>query len=359
MRLGAAAALVDGQRVEGDVEIDEESGRVAALGVPSPAGRGLVVPGLVDLQVNGIDQIDLRRCGPEGYESAARELAAAGATAVQPTLHSMDVAGYEHALSVLAEVHAAPPAGCRILPAHLEGPFLSSSWAGAHEPAHLLDPDVSVLDRLLASGPVGFVTLAPELPGALELVRRCVAHDVTVSLGHTDADAARTAAAVDAGARHLTHCWNAHRRLTARDPGPAGAALADPRVTVGLIADLVHVAAEVVRLTLDAAPGRVAVTTDSVAVPAGGEVAVADGAVRRPDGTIAGGVARPDDCLRNLVGLGCSLPAALEACGAVQRRLLGLPDVRVRPGDPADLVVLDDGLRPIRTVVGGVEQWRA
>ena len=359
VRLGAAAALVDGRRIEGDVEVDEVSGRVAAVGVASPAGRGLVVPGLVDLQVNGIDDVDLRRCGTDGYQSASLQLAAAGTTAVQPTLHSMDLSGYEQALSVLAEVHARPPAGCRILPAHLEGPFLSPAWAGAHDPSHLVDPDPELLDRLLASGPVGFVTLAPELPGGLDLVRSCVSRGITVSVGHSDADAAGTVAAVDAGARHLAHCWNAHRRLSARDPGPAGAALTDPRVTVGLIGDLVHVAPEVVRLTLAAAPGRVAMTTDSVALPVGAEISVVDGAVRRGDGTIAGGVARPDDCLRNLVELGCSLPDALEACGAVQRRLLGLPEVLVRPGDPADLVVLDDGLRPIRTLVGGVEQWRA
>lgn len=359
VRLGAAAALVDGERIEGDVEVDEDRGRVTAVGLASPGGRGLVVPGLVDLQVNGIDGVDLRDCGPEGYELAARSLAAAGATAVQPTLHSMGLAGYERALEVLAEVRARPPLGCTILPAHLEGPFLSPTWAGAHDLAHLVDPDPAVLDRLLDAGPVGFLTIAPELAGALDLVRSAVARGISVSVGHSDADAAMTLAAVDAGARHLTHCWNAHRRLSARDPGPAGAALSDPRVTVGLIADLVHVSPEVVRLTLAAAPGRVAATTDLVAVPEEREVAVVDGAARRPDGTIAGGVARPDDCLRNLVGLGCHLPAALEACGGAQRRLLGLPEVRVRPGDPADLVVLDDDVRPVRTLVGGVERWCA
>ena len=109
-----------------------------------------VVPGLVDLQVNGVDHVDLRDCGPEGYETAALALAAAGATAVQPTLHSMELAGYERALAVLAEVRKRPPAGCRFLPAHLEGPFLSAKWAGAHDPRHLVDPDAAVLDRLLA-----------------------------------------------------------------------------------------------------------------------------------------------------------------------------------------------------------------
>jgi N-acetylglucosamine-6-phosphate deacetylase len=357
VRLGAAAALIDGQRVEGDVAIDPATGRIAAVGLSSPHGRGLAVPGLLDLQVNGIGPVDLRTCDPEGYAEAAQQLAAAGATAVQPTLHSAELQHYERALGVLAEVHAHPPPGCRWLPAHLEGPFLSPRWAGAHDPAHLLDPDPIVLDRLLAAGPVGFVTLAPELPGTPELIAAAIARGVRVSIGHSDADAEVTRAAVAAGARHLTHCWNAHRRMSARDPGPAGVALADPTVTIGLVGDLVHVAAEVVRLTFAAAPGRVAVTTDSVAVPADAAVTVRDGAARRPDGTIAGGVARPDDCLRNLVSVGVSLPDAVHACGGVQRRRLGLPEVQLRPGDPADVAVLDDGLRPIRTVVGGVEQW--
>ena len=359
MRVGPAAALVDRRRVEGDVAVDPERGCVLEVGLPSPGGRGLVVPGLVDLQVNGIGEVDLRDCGPEGYATAAIALAAAGTTAVQPTLHSMAPPGYEGALAVIAEVHARPPAGCRILPAHLEGPFLSPLWAGAHDRTHLIEPDPVVLRRLLAAGPVGFVTLAPELPGALDLVRDLAGRGVVVSVGHSDADAGGTVAALDAGAHHLTHCWNAHRRLSARDPGPAAVALGDPRATVGLIGDLVHVAAEVVKLTFAAARGRVAVTSDSVAVPAGGAATVVDGVARRPDGTIAGGVSRPDDCLRNLVALGLPLADAVDACGGVQRRLLGLPDVQVRPGDPADLVVLDDGLRPVRTLVGGVEHWCA
>lgn len=357
MRVGVAAALVDGELVAGDVEVDRETGRVAAVGEPAdPGAQGVAVPGLVDLQVNGVGTVDLRRCGVEGFREVALELASSGATAIQPTFHSQSLDAYEASLGVLREVLGAPPAGCRFLPAHLEGPFLSATWAGAHDPATLLEPDPALLERLLAAGPVGFVTIAPELPGALALVRLLVGRGVVVSIGHSDADAARVRAAVEAGARHLTHCWNAHRRMTARDPGPAGVALAEPGVVVGLVADMVHVAPEVARLTIAAAPGRVAATTDSVAVPHGASLSV--GVARLPDGTIAGGVARPDDCLRNLLRLGLGLPAAVDACGGVQRRLLGLPPVLLRPGDPADVVVLDDAMRPVRTLVAGVECWQ-
>lgn len=365
-RLGVAAAVVDGTLLAGDLDVGDD-GRVLAVGLDGD-GTGTAVPGLVDLQVNGFRGVEFRIAGPDGYARAAAALAAHGATAVQPTFFSCTVEAYAAALSVLAEVQRRPPAGCRFLAAHLEGPFLAPEWRGAHASETFREPDPVVIDHLLRAGPVGFMTVAPERAGGLEAVRRLVAAGVTVSVGHSDATAGQARAAFDAGARHLTHCWNAHRRFAPRDPGPAGAALVDPRVTVGLIADLVHVSPEVLRLTLAAAPGRVAATTDAVP-PAGIDptewqehgrvVTVQDGAARLADGTLAGSVAAPDDLVRNLVGVGVSLAEAADACGGAQRRLLGLDQVLLRPGDPADLVVLDDELRPRRTMVAGVEVWAA
>jgi len=365
-RLGVAAALVDGALLPGDVAVDRERGVIEAVGL-SGGGRGLAVPGLVDLQVNGFAGVEFRRCGPDGYAAAARALAERGVTAVQPTFFSQSLEDYERGLRTLAAVRAEPPTGCHILPAHLEGPFLSPAWKGAHRSEFLVEPDPRVAQRLLAAGPVGFVTLAPELPGGLELVRQLSALGVVVSIGHSGATAAEARSARTAGARHLTHCWNAHRRLGSRDPGPGGLALAEPGLVVGLIVDLVHVAPEVVQLTMAAAAGRVAVTTDAIPYAGaeqgewlehGRRVRVVDGAAQLEDGTIAGGIAAPDDCLRNLVGLGVELAVAVDACGGVQRRLLGLPEVGLRPGDPADLVVLDDGLRPVRTLVGAQDCGR-
>ncbi len=323
-------------------------------------GSGMAVPGFVDLQVNGFGGVNFRDCDPEGFIGAAKALASRGTTAAQPTFYSRSIDDYVDDLSALAEATslvsgATELPGARLLPGHLEGPFLSAKWAGAHDPGYLIDPSRSVLDQLLAAGPVGFVTLAPELPGALDLIPFLIEMGITVSVGHSDATAAQTQAAFGAGARHLTHCWNAHRRFGSRDPGPAGAALTDARATVGLIADLVHVDAEVLSVTFAAAPGRVAVTTDAVA-GAGSEPF--DGhAATLSSGVISGGLAGMDDCLRNVIGCGIALERAVDACGGVQRRLLGLEDVRVRPGDVADLTVLDDSLVPIRTLVGGIEVW--
>lgn len=362
MRLGVAAALVDGDLRRGDVEVDDD-GLIVAVGLGAGVGESIAVPGLVDLQLNGVAGVDLRSADPQGYAIAARALAAHGATAVQPTFYSQSFDAHLESLRVLGEVLERPPVGCRMLPAHVEGPFLAPARRGAHRSEDLLEPDLDVLGALLSSGPVGCMTLAPELEGAVDVVRHLVGAGVVASIGHTDATAAQVRAAVAAGARHVTHCWNAQRPPLARDPGPVGVALSESRLTVGLIADLVHVDAEVVALTMAAAAGRVAATTDSVQFagldvsrwPAGdGLPTLVDGAPRLADGTIAGGVALPDDCLRNLVSVGVPLAAAVDACGGAQRRLLDMAPVRLVPGEHADLVVLDAELRPLHTHLGPV-----
>ncbi len=354
MRLGVAAALVDGRVVPGDVQVDPGPGTVVATGLSPVAGGGLAVPGFVDLQVNGFAGIDLRHAAVADYAVVAAALAERGVTAFQSTFHSQSVDDHVLSLRRLGAALADRPVGARVCPAHLEGPFLSPRWNGAHDPAHLIDPSPEALDRLLDAGPVAMMTVAPELPGGLDLVRELVDDGVVVGIGHSDATAQQVHAAADAGVRHLTHCWNAHRRLTARDPGPAGVALTRDELTVGLIADMVHVAPEVVELTLRAAAGRVAVTTDAVAA-AGTVAAAGQGVARRSDGTIAGGLAGPDDCLRHLVALGVDLADAVHACGGVQRELTGAPASRLRPGDLADVAVLDDRLQVQRTYVDGVQ----
>ncbi len=348
-RLGVAAAVVDGAVVPGDVEV--RSGVVHAVGC-APAGRGVALPGLVDLQVNGFVGVDLRTADVEGIHRVSQALADHGCTSFRPTLCSTDLAGYRDALGRLDVARDAGVPGARLLPAHLEGPFLSPTWAGAHDPATLLGVDPGTVDDLLSSGSVGMITLAPELPGAEELIGSLTRRGVVVSVGHTDADADTVRRAVDRGAAHLTHCWNAHRRFDHRDPGPAGVALSDPRLTVGLIADSVHVAAEVVLATIAAAAGRVAVTTDAVA-PAGLPGTSGDGA-RNDDGRLAGGLRTPLEVLRGLRSRGLDWPTLVSACSTAAGRTTG-GGAGLAPGAVADVVVLDDRLDLVRTLVGGIE----
>ena len=219
---------------------------------------------------------------------------------------------------------------------------------------HLAAPDLAVADGFLAAAPVALMTVAAEVPGSLALVRHLVARGVAVA----DRDH-------DAGARAVTHLWNAQRPPTAREPGVVGVALSRADVTVCVIADLVHVAPANLLLTLAAARGRVVVVTDAQA-PAGdggnrrvhrfdGRVVTAmGGAVRLADGTLAGAACPMDGALRNLVGLGVPLVEAVTAMTRSPARLLGRPDIgRLAPGLPADLVVLGDDLTVAQVLVGG------
>lgn len=358
-RLGVGAAIVEGWLVTGDVEVDH--GVITAAGLPG-GGDDLAVPGFVDLQVNGFDGIDFLAADPHGYEQAGRALLATGVTAYQPTLITSPPEDVERALAVVARA-AAAASGPRILGAHLEGPFLSPDRAGTHPVAHLRDPDPAALERLLATGPVTQVTLAPERPGALDLVALLRARGVVVSVGHTDADAAGAHAAFDAGATTVTHLWNAMRPFSPRDPGVSAVALTREDVAVQLIVDGVHLAPETVRLAWRCARGRLAVVTDAVAAAGRGdgiyalgqvEVIVTGGEVRRRDGTLAGSVLTMDAAVRNLVALGVPLTEAVAAATAVPARIAGRDDVgRLRVGGPADVVVLDAALEVRRVLRDG------
>lgn len=347
---------MDGTLVPGDVEVD--AGVVVGVGLGG-GGRGIAAPGLVDLHVHGHGGVDFASADADGYRRAEEALAAGGVTSYRPTFVTAPLDELEQSLRAV-------PGSPRILGgAHLEGPFLSPARLGMHPAEARLDPDPAALERLLAAGPVAHVTLAPELPGALELVGTLVARGVTVSCGHSDATAGEAHAAFDRGARLVTHLFNAMRPFAHRDPGIAGAALARDDVAVELILDGHHVARDAALLAWRAAAGRLALVTDAVAAAGAGagrwtlgatEVQVRGGVARRLDGVLAGSVLSLLQAVRNLVELGAPLEAALDAASRVPARAAGRPDLgTLRPGFPADAVVLDDRLELVRTLVRGVD----
>jgi N-acetylglucosamine-6-phosphate deacetylase len=321
MKLGVEAALVDGRLVPGDVEVVD--GAVSATGCASPNGRGIAAPGFVDLQLNGFAGVDFLAADAAGYRRVQEALLATGVTSYLPTLVT---APEEELLAALREV---PRAG---LGAHLEGPFLSPNRLGAHSPSARRDPDVALLERLLATGPVRLVTLAPELPGAYDLIDVLIGRGIAVSCGHSDATAQQAHAAFDRGARTVTHLFNAMRPFSHRDPGIAGAALARRDVIVQIILDGVHLASETATIILQTATGRLALVTDAVVGPG-----------RMPDGRLAGTNLTMLEAVRNLHALGATLEQALDAASTVPRRVIGL-NTRLVPGERADLIVLDDSL---------------
>jgi N-acetylglucosamine-6-phosphate deacetylase len=371
MRLGVRDALVDGALVSGDVLIDESG--VVAVGAGRGGrgpGSGTALPGFIDAHINGVVGVDFLSTDADGYREASAALARTGVTGYVPTFITSPLDDYGPALDVAAAAtEHAPAGGATVLGVHLEGPYLSPHWVGAHDPAHLRAPDVAEALALCDRGPVRIVTLAPELDGGLELVVALAARGIVVSCGHSDADAATAAAAFDAGARAITHIYNAHRRWKPRDPGLAGAALVRPDVTVQTIVDHVHLAPEAAYAAFLAARGRFALVTDAMEAAGRGpgtyrlgrrEVEVRDGRAELSDGLLAGSVLTMDQAVRNLVGCGASLAEAAHAAATVPARLLGRPELGVlRPGGPADLTVLDDDLQVVRTLVQGAEAFAA
>jgi N-acetylglucosamine-6-phosphate deacetylase len=311
--------------------------------------------------------VDLVDADAEQWAAVCRRLPETGVTAFMPTFITAPVHELAAALRrTAALLPGLPASGARVLGVHVEGPFLSPRRRGAHNPDWLCDPSTDAVEELLAAAPglLRIHTLAPELPGALAAIRRLTAAGVLVSVGHSNATAAEVEAAADAGARMVTHLFNAQRPLHHREPGVVGQALVDPRLTSGLIADLTHVVGPVCRLAFQAAPGRIVLITDAVAaagmppgryVLGGQEVSVdGGGPPLRADGTIAGSGLRLDDAVANVVAEGVDLMTALDAATRLPADLIGRPDLgRIAPGAAADLVWLADDLRTRATWVGG------
>ena len=357
MKLGVESALVGGLLVRGDVEVVD--GRIARVGIASGNGRGIAVPGFIDLQVNGFGGVDFLEADAQGYRRAGEALLETGVTGYLPTLITTPEDELVAAMKEIPIVAEGP----RILGIHLEGPFLSPRRLGTHPASARRDPDVQLLERLLAAGPVRIMTLAPELPGADALIEVLQTRGVTVSCGHSDATSEQANAAFDSGVRTVTHLFNAMRPFEHREPGIAGAALARDDVIVQIIADGVHLAHDTVKLVWHAAAGRVALVTDAMAgagVREGAyslgslEVVVRDGAVRGPNGVLAGSVLTMIDAVRNLHALGVDLADAVAAATSVPADVLGLPTLgRLDVDLPADIVVLNDGLEIETVFVGG------
>lgn len=354
MRLGVAAAVVAGELVPGDVEVDD--GAIVAVGLAGGTAGCVAIPGLVDLQVNGYAGVDFLASSRTDFDRAGEALLEGGVTAYQPTFIT---APEEAVVAALREVPESP----QVIGVHLEGPFLSPDRLGTHPPVHRRDPDVALLARLLDAGRVTQLTLAPELRGADVLIRHALGRGVVVAAGHSNAVAGEAHAAFDLGVSTTVHLFNAMRPLRSRDPGIAGVALTRPDVSVQLIVDGHHLADETVRLIWAAAAGRAALVTDATAGAGGGtgsyrlgdvDVAVAGGVPVREDGVFAGTVLTMLEAVRNLHALGVPFEDAVDAATRVPARIVGRPDLgRLEPGARADVVVLDDRLEIANVLAGG------
>jgi N-acetylglucosamine-6-phosphate deacetylase len=352
------------------------AGRVTAVGQGRPLRApdialpgGALLPGFVDLQVNGYFGEEFRVADAEGWARVVTRLPQTGVTALLPTFVTAPPGALGAALrAASALIPALPARAARVLGVHAEGPFLSPARKGAHHAAWITDPTPAAVDELLEAGRgvLRLVTLAPERDGALAATGRLTEAGVLVSVGHSDATARQVAAAADRGARMVTHLFNAQRPLHHREPGVVGQALTDQRLTSGLIADLHHVSPQVCVMAFAAAPGRICAVTDAAAcagMPPGRyllggepiELPAGDGEPPvRDDGTLAGSALRMDAGVANLVAAGIGLAEAVAAASRVPADLIGRPDLgRIAPGAAADLTWLGDDLRARATWIGG------
>jgi N-acetylglucosamine-6-phosphate deacetylase len=317
-------------------------------------GDALLVPGFVDLQCNGVGADDLAAADPDGWRRVAATLARHGTTAFCGTLISAPLDRYAAPLATAAAmVRGGPGDAATMLGVHLEGPFLGGA-PGAHHDSVLRPADVAWLESVLRTHPglLRIVTLAPEADPGLRATELLTEAGVTVALGHSRASFAEARAATDAGARLVTHLFNGMGPLHHRDPGLAGAALDDDRLTPTLIADGVHVHPAVLRLALARKP-NVAIVSDAVAVTGG--VLARDGAAYLGDGTLTGATTLLDHSIATLVGAGIAVERAIEIVASVPARVLGLVDRGgLESGRRADVVALDPTTFAPRAVwIGG------
>lgn len=325
----------------------------------------LLAPGLIDLQINGTAGVDFATCDNlRDLERAHRFLVSTGVTAYLPTVISLPLVQLRAAL-VQWRRFAGEERIPRILGVHLEGPYLSEKFAGAHDPQHLRKPNIEELTSLLdmAPGLVRLFTLAPELDGAVRLIKAARKRNLAVSAGHTAATYEQARASFEAGVSMVTHLFNAMRPMHHREPGIVGAALTDERIVTGLITDLVHLHPSMIRLTLIVKGfRRVALVSDAVAAAGttkraanlGGRALAVTDAPRLPTGALAGSLLTLDQAIRNVVALGVPLREAVLMASEIPATVLKRRDLgRIAPRARADLVMFDRLLRVQRVYVDG------
>jgi N-acetylglucosamine-6-phosphate deacetylase len=361
--------LVDGSRIVAIGHRDEI--RVPTGSIDYVATGMTVVPGFVDVHIHGAGGHDVMEANPRALDRIASTVARHGTTSLVATTVTAPIDDTCRSLEGIAryirERERAFETGAHlghltaeILGVHLEGPFINPARRGVHPPEAIAPPSLEVLEKLLnaADGLTKIVTIAPELPGAIELIESATRKsNVVFSLGHTDAGYDQARAAFQAGARHATHVYNAMRPFSHRDPGIIGAILTDPEITAEVIADGVHVSAPAVQVLMGCKGfDAVILVSDGIAatgMPDGNYrlgnfgVAVKGGVARNAEGKLAGSTLTLDRAVRNVVGFGVPLVDAIRMATVLPARRLGLGGKKgiLEVGADADLVALTPDLR--------------
>ncbi len=323
-----------------------------------------LVPGFIDLQLNGGFGFDFTQT-PDAIWKTAEQLPQFGVTSFLPTIITSPFATIRQAQQVINSNVPKGFTGSWPLGLHIEGPFLNHAKKGAHNPNFLRLPDLHLVKDWSRETGVKLVTLAPELSGALNLVDFLLEQDIVVSVGHSMANYVDARKAIASGIRYATHIFNAMPIMHHREPGLIGALLEDPRVTVGIIPDGIHVHPAIISLVLHlVGGGRLNLVTDAMAAmgnPPGlyslgdFDVIVDATSARLEDGTLAGSIITLDSAFRNLmVFTNCGMGEALQTITSTPAHLIGENQKgQIAPGFDADLVILSKDLKVIATLVNG------
>lgn len=352
-----------------------ELSRQAATEIPAGVklvdfGDAILAPGFLDIHIHGGGGVDAMRAAASDLPRLGKFLASHGVTGYFPTTVAAPIDATCTTLERLADaIERAPSDAAVPLGIHLEGPFLSHKRRGVHPPENLATPTVELFERLwqAARGHVRMMTIAPELPGALEVIAEAARRKVCVSIGHSDAEMPIAQQGVRAGARHATHTFNAMRPLDHRDPGILGEVLGDDNLSADIIADGIHLSPPVVQLFLRAkGPERSVLITDAISatgMPDGRyqlgpiEVDVKDGKCTS-GGSLAGSVLTMDRAVRNVTKFSrWSLKDAIRAASLNAARATGTINDQgiLAAGTKADFVVLNAQGEVVKTFVGGRE----
>ncbi len=366
----AALFCPDGTFRRGGFTVEGGRFRDVFFGDASKAGTdmggALVLPGLIDIHIHGAAGADFSDGDAKGTARMARYLASHGITSFAPASLTLPYDVLSRAYAVALDLHEHPLAdGARVMGINMEGPFFSEKKKGAQNAAYLRNPDIEAFEKLYndCKGLIRVVDVAPELPGAVEFIEK-TSRLCTVSIAHTDCTYEEAAAALDAGASHLTHLYNAMPSIHHRKPGPIGAGSEREGVVAELISDGLHVHPSAVRMAFRLFPGRVCLISDALrclGMPdgpytIGGQDMMLKGHIATlADGTIAGSATNLFDCMRNAVSFGIAREEAILSASLIPAQEIDRADEigSIEPGKLADFLICSEALELQRVYLGG------
>lgn len=363
-RIVEGSLLVRGGRIESVHSGSDSPPAVAADTFIDGEGQ-LLIPGMIDVHIHGADGFDMMDGTLSSVEAVSKACARTGCTSFLATSVSSSLEDLLAMIDNVVKLAGKEP-GARIAGLHLEGPYLNVKRKGMQNEKHLRHPDKEEMELVLrkAGSLVKMVTLAPELPGGLDLVRMLTERGIVAAIAHTDASYEEAKEAFRAGASHVTHCCNGMRPIHHREPGPVVAAFEEPHVSVQAIVDDVHLHPAMVRLLYrEKGADRMVLITDALQAMGMGDgeylfgghkVRVSGGIATLQDGTLASSTVTMNEALAKAVKAGIPLPDAVRMATETPADVLGLTSKgRIAPSADADLVLLNERFEVVRTIVGG------